>query len=273
MLCGGMAHPASLIEKILALLKTDYPEGRYTYKLEKAIPGTRMLPDIQVTDTSGNICCAVEIGYTRPEKLTAYRHRLHIPDVRWYDKAGELHADVQERVVKVAIENQPLTNFVSYRIHDIVECHSEDCESEIVAEWNYQVAQIETTMTEREADDLEMEISEFLAEETILFVVTDYVRIWFCLFCDKCGNTELVSEDYSIDVWAVAEDLRELSPREFARSWGSRLWQGDWNTAKNFLQEFGIEVRYDDGDYLERAAKRNLDLALTSIQARVMESV
>ncbi len=267
-----MGHPTSLIEKILAQLKTDYPEDGYTFKLEKVIPGTRMFPDIQVADLSGNICCAVEIGYTRPEKLTAYRNSLHIPDVRWYDKAGKLHADVKELVVKVAIESDPRTRFVCYKIHDRVECYSEDCESEVVDDWNAQVLEIEETMTEEEADELQCEMSECLAEDTNLFVITDYLRVWFCLFCDKCGDVEMVSEDYSIDVWAIAEDLRESSPREFARIWGGRAWERDWSFAKTFLQDFGVELKYEDGDYLEPAAKRDLDRALTSIRAKAMES-
>lgn len=266
-----MGHPTSLIEKILAQLKTDYPEDCYTFKLEKAIAGTRMLPDIQVADLFGRICCAVEIGYTRPEKLTFYRQILHIPDVRWYDKAGNLHADVQERVVRVAIESDPRTKFVGYKVHDMVDCYSEECESQVVADWNAEVVEIEEDMTEEEADELRYEVSEYLAEETILFVVTDYIRVWFCLFCDKCGNTELVSEDYSIDVWAVAEDLRESSAREFSRIWGRRLLDGDWNTAKSFLSDFGIAVRYEDGDYLNPATKRELDHALTSIRASAVE--
>jgi hypothetical protein len=49
-----------------------------------------MLPDIQVVDEGGAVHCVVEVGYTRPEKLTRYR-ALGIPDVRWYAKDGTLH--------------------------------------------------------------------------------------------------------------------------------------------------------------------------------------
>lgn len=43
----------------------------------------------------------VEIGNTRPEKLTAYRDDLKIPDVRWYDKQGRLHVKAVPHYKKV----------------------------------------------------------------------------------------------------------------------------------------------------------------------------
>jgi hypothetical protein len=86
-----VSHSPDLIQQILSMVQADYPPSQFDFVIEKAIPGTRMHPDILVNDRSGKHCCAVEIGYTRPEKLTAYRKDLKIPDVRWYDKAGNLH--------------------------------------------------------------------------------------------------------------------------------------------------------------------------------------
>jgi hypothetical protein len=269
--CDFMGHPAVLIESILVKLRIDYPENCYCFKVEQAIPGTRMYPDIQVVDMSGKLCCAVEIGYTRPEKLTAYRQKLQIPDVRWYDKSGNLHADVQERVTRVVIESFPRTTFVAYEVHDWVQCCSEDCETEAVAEWNTEVLEIEGPLTDADEDFLNVMTTEFLADETVLYVITDYIRIWFCLFCDKCGNADLVSEDYGVEVWAIAEDLRVCSPRDFASAWGRRSWTGEWNFAKDYLKGFRIELAYNDGDYLNPAGKRDLDHALTSIRARVIQ--
>ena len=86
-----MAHSKELIEKIRLEIQKDYPENLFRYEIEKYLPGTKLIPDILVRDENGKIYCAVEIGYTRPEKLTAYWNSHRIPDVRWYDKAGVLH--------------------------------------------------------------------------------------------------------------------------------------------------------------------------------------
>jgi hypothetical protein len=85
-----MNHPKELIENIIAKLAGDYPaEGGHVYIIEKLLD-KGMIPDIMVLRGSA-LLCAVEIGYTRPEKLTAYRDEFHIPDVRWYDRSGNLH--------------------------------------------------------------------------------------------------------------------------------------------------------------------------------------
>jgi hypothetical protein len=86
-----MPHSAELIETVRRLIERDYPSTQYVYRIERGIPGTGMRPDIMVCDQAGGVFCVVEIGYTLPEKLTAYRDDLKIPDVRWYDKQGRLH--------------------------------------------------------------------------------------------------------------------------------------------------------------------------------------
>jgi hypothetical protein len=86
-----VSHPKELIAMIMAKLQAEYPvSAGFEYVIEKALLGTRMLPDILIKHGQKNVC-AVEIGYTRPEKLTDYRrdHRIH--DVRWYDREGKLH--------------------------------------------------------------------------------------------------------------------------------------------------------------------------------------
>jgi hypothetical protein len=114
-----MSHPRSLIEAIAAKLHGEYPPDSYIYRYEVALAGTRLFPDIQVCERdSGKTLCAVEIGYTRPEKLTAYRTKHAIPDVRWYDKAGRLHGDVQEITVQATVlapEPELGARFACYR--------------------------------------------------------------------------------------------------------------------------------------------------------------
>jgi hypothetical protein len=96
-----MSHSAELIETVRRLIERDYPSTQYVYRIERGIPGTGMRPDIMVCDQAGGIFCVVEIGYTLPEKLTAYRDDLKIPDVRWYDKQGRLHVKAVAHYKKV----------------------------------------------------------------------------------------------------------------------------------------------------------------------------
>jgi hypothetical protein len=63
-----MSHSSELIQKIKRIVEQDYPPDAHRIDIEVAIPGTRMFPDILVRDQDGKILCAVEIGYTRPEK-------------------------------------------------------------------------------------------------------------------------------------------------------------------------------------------------------------
>ena len=87
-----MGHSTDLLQEITQLLLTDYPlELGYKYIYEKAIANAtaRMHPDV-IVELDNDVVCVVEIGYTRPEKLTEYQE-MGIPDVRWYDKNATLH--------------------------------------------------------------------------------------------------------------------------------------------------------------------------------------
>ncbi len=101
-----MSHPPELIQKILALIQRDYRPSDHAYRLEMSIPNlqAKFLPDIAVYRKGGKdervtLVCVVEIGYTRPEKLAAYCE-AKIPDVRWYDKAGNLYCVNRPQRVK-----------------------------------------------------------------------------------------------------------------------------------------------------------------------------
>ena len=97
-----MAHPKKLIKKCLESLLQDYPETLYRYEIEKSINGTRMFPDVIIYDSNDKIVCAVEIGYTRPDKIRKYRE-LGIPDIRWYSKGMDLilHEQDSEYLQKI----------------------------------------------------------------------------------------------------------------------------------------------------------------------------
>ena len=104
-----MGHPVTLLNLIAEDVRQSYPEPEYRFAFEKPLrlSDRRNQPDIQVFDAAGSLCCAVEIGYTRPEKLEHY-HLQGIPDVRWYDKQGRLIP------LKVGQESAPIHREVIY---------------------------------------------------------------------------------------------------------------------------------------------------------------
>lgn len=90
-----MGHDPRLLQKCAYLLSSDYPEEKFFYVFEKGVPHTRCIPDILVIDRDTFfILCVVEVGYTRPEKLSKYVEK-GIPDVRWYSKKLELHSQAR----------------------------------------------------------------------------------------------------------------------------------------------------------------------------------
>jgi hypothetical protein len=173
-----------------------------------------MFPDILVIHrASRKRQCAVEIGYTRPEKLTAYRTKLKIPDVRWYDKQGKLHADVTEKTVKISLE------MYVYLVQ--VCCVDEECIS---------------FCCEREntCPDFCDACHEVTYDGVSTIIVTDRAKAFFPSFCDKCGSTWLANPEEEADV--LAQDLAEMSPRDFGLEYGART-EMTWDQACQLVED------------------------------------
>jgi len=243
-----MSHAKDLIEKIKKDLLLQYPTNLgYEYIIEKSICHTRMIPDIQVSINNQTIC-AVEIGYTRPEKLTAYRNELKIPDVRWYDKSGKLHGDVKEEIRKITIEVSPKNTFYYYEIHNHFSCH--DCPGVLakkIPEKSYKryVRMFGEDAYLERINDAEEEEKSYV--QTI--IITDYIRIFFPSFCDKCGECFLpkFEEDeldinYLIDIFI--NDRKDEIARQISCSRTKILWK-EFN--EKILEEFNVELNYMDG--------------------------
>jgi hypothetical protein len=262
-----MPHSNELLERIKSLLEVDYPLDRYNYSFEKAIKGTRMHPDILVCDEDGRMLCAVEIGYTRPEKLTAYRSELSIPDVRWYDKTGKLHGDVEERSVLVRIEAVPQGKFVVYHFTELVECPSKECQQ--MAEEEFDVDFDPESEISSEESDRWSEVIEYLVSDTSTYLVTDYVRVWVGCFCDKCGEIwPAQSEDEDISLWNVIEDLRTWTPQQFGMAWGRRLFEGSWNETRSYIEQWfqGFELEFQNGIFLYPSEREEAGRAIRAIR-------
>jgi hypothetical protein len=271
-----VGHSAALIQSILSKVQKNYPPDQFSFVIEQAIPGSRMFPDIQVRDKGGNVCCAVEIGYTRPEKLTAYRNNLKIPDVRWYDKAGNLHADVQERVVNVSIKSEPQGLFVGYALMDEIPCWSDECVQAALEEaagidldkysdWKDAICDVFKDVDALNAYD------EYLPCCTLLTVITDFSRVWLHLFCDKCGESEWVSKESDCQLEVLADELVGLNGREFAKAHDRRRFEGGWADALRFANEYtGTAICYQDGEFLSQEQEREFSRSMAAIR---MEAV
>lgn len=218
-----MPHNPQLIEVIAAKLAFDYPRGQYTYIIEQFIKGTRMSPDILVVDKDRpeELLCAVEIGYTRPEKLTAYRKKLRIPDVRWYDKSGTLHGDVKESVRRPAIITVEPTRVFLYSLQQRVWCSH--------------------------CQEYDEEIDEFYGGLVYSILVTDYIR-WLCpSYCDDCG-TNWFADD--IDAGGVIDVFSYMTTQEIGMDLGARR-TSTWDRAKDEVdREYGLALFYEDGEFV-----------------------
>lgn len=257
-----MSHPRELIETIRALITQDYPEGAYRYSIERAIPGTRLFPDILVSSRSGEMICAIEIGYTRPEKLTKYRS-LGIPDVRWYSKDGDLHSgwEIKNVKAKVTLEGGEPDWVYFYLLHELVDCHSDEC-----ASW-----------LDDEDDELYEDNELELSEGVVTVLLTDYLRFWLPSFCDKCGETWLAGHRDGGEY--ILRELGWLTPTDFGRVYGARTilpWNEATAEARDFTQaEFDWTafdlVRRDDEnararlDKLLRDASRAVSVELIDV--------
>lgn len=226
-----MSHPAVLIQKIIALLERDYPPAVYKYVTEAAIPGTRMYPDVQVRSQHDQIVCVAEVGYTRPEKLTAYRDALKIPDVRWYDKQGNLHADVKEAAVSLKIHAEPAGQVYEYFLDGEIECP--DC----LENGDRDPAE----ETDEEADERWL----YAKYDVFTTLVTDYTKAWVACFCDKCGNTWLADRD---EAGLLLSELQD--PACFGRDYGRRT-PVEWREIVARLKdEYELDLNYADGQFI-----------------------
>ena len=227
-----MPHSIELIEKVRRIVERDYPPSMYRFEIEKAIPNTRMYPDILVRNLSDKIVCAVEIGYTRPEKLTAYRDKHKIPDVRWYDKQGNLHADVKEVSIALTISAEPARALSVYRLHGIVACP----------------ACYDNSMTDEIEDDDDWAYFFDLAyEEVTTIFLTDFLKTWFVSGCNACGETWIADENDELDTDTIIDNLERLSGTEFARRYAPMVGVMSWDESVKYVKdEMEMEIKFVD---------------------------
>jgi hypothetical protein len=253
-----MPHSPELNAKIYSLVEQDYPATQYRYQFDKAIPGTRKRPDILVWDQVGYLVCVVEIGYTRPEKLTAYRDELKIPDVRWYDKQGRLHTDVKQ--VAVVVQVEPTSSLYIYCLEQKIQCPG------CLQEWRAQFS-----IDEFSSDDYDVK-EEFLAAtagtETIL--VTDYVKVWFACSFDQCSSFNCWFDDDSLESDTIIDDLKEYPHHEFGLYYGKRSESMSWSKCVELVRnKFNLELRYEGGRFIDPDRNREYTKSLMQLRQKI----
>lgn len=256
-----MAHPRELITKIADLLAVEYPTTAYSYIYEKPINEwfrkqmqSKMSPDITILAGNKPVC-VVEIGYTRPEKLTMYRETLRIPDVRWYAKDGTLHADVQERVVSVSVTAEPTGPVYQYELWDNV-AHYGCPENEGIRRIPERcVKRFIRLFGDRAYLARQDGAEEGESYDVHTIVLTDYIAVWLPTYCDKCGESFMADEMvgfYPLEVCAYP-------PRQIADCLGARKTIS-WKQARELVEGFGLALHYMDGHFINPKDAQNIYL-------------
>lgn len=249
-----MPHSAELIRTILTLVKRDYPPDNYRYVIERFLPGTRMAPDIAVFSLTGQALYVVEIGYTRPEKLTAYRHAHKIADVRWYDKSGVLHGDVQEKVTRMTVTFNADMEVSVYNPFHIMPCRADDCFNEPEGDCDNYFNALEEAEDEAQSD-----------VESV--IITDGVRAWIFNFCDKCGEIWLSSDEEDGDVDWILEELRDGHGHSHAEAWGKRERMSWAKIGEMLKASFDFDLIYDDGFWLHKKDRGQFNRHIMKLRA------
>lgn len=257
-----MSHPKELIDSVLALLRPEYPSDTYHYRTEECVPTTRFFPDIAIYRPGDNAVpvCAVEIGYTRPEKLTGYR-KMGIPDVRWYDKQGNLHADVREVVVRPRVVWEPPSRIAIYSWNGTVACWEDGCEG--YEEYKFHMG-LDERATRRPQlfaryerrygrpywglDGSVDDAYETMCIDVMMHVLTDGVRIWCPAFCDKCAAN--FYPDDPLDMPLEFDDLATDA---------SFVTATDWDGAVQFVDDrYDLPLIYEDGRFFDGQTSKSI---------------
>jgi len=204
-----MGHAIELLDKIKDKLNKDYDPAVYTYLMEKKLIGThkRFFPDIQIVK-EGKIKCIVEIGYTRPEKLSEYK-KINIEDVRWYSKEGTL---LNSHEIKFTSKIDKLKAHDDYDqwesvpiIDENILCNCEVCFQSCIKEVEEDIAESGEILSQEEiyarADEIYGDIG---AGAWIGAIFTNKIRRFIILQCDVCGTIDIVKgnfNDYPITLY------------------------------------------------------------------------
>lgn len=250
-----MGHSAELIRSIQAQIESDYPRSQYDYEHECGIPLDRkMRPDILVysrSKTNGpnsrqkQLVCVVEIGYTRPEKLSAYKKLHKIPDVRWYDKKGILHAELEKQIIVVKREAEaPPPNWVRvFQVERLIPCPH-------CFEW-------ESADKDEDEDyflsDEYLEDEEELVSEVVTNVITNFNRALSICHCDCCGHVWSSDPENDLECQDLVEELEKYDFQSWRGPLGRCLHHGDWEVADSVFA-YHLKVVLQDGIRLRDAA-------------------
>ena len=189
-----------------------------------------------------------------------------------------LHADVKQVSVQLTIGTEPARDLRVYRLEAAISCP--DCLDDFLKAWeddypsesagtpdgrgrhSKQAAQELDNAWQAGSDDV----------TTLLF--TDFVKVWFACFCDKCGRAWLADEDNDpcAVVAYIVSDLRRLSGREFARQYAPMLGSAPWVECEAMAAEapFNLTLSYETGLFLDQTNARRLSDEVVKVRQKVV---
>jgi hypothetical protein len=203
--------------RIKALLEKDYAPDEHIFLDDKPIavqvPGQfkSRRPDFQVVK-NGKILCAVEIGYTDPEKISLYE-KLKIPDIRWYQKDGRL-VTKHKREQRLIVRSYSVTPFCGFRVKAIRCGHCCDPRNA-----NSPIHDMRRR-PEKDSDDYDIwceEFEELLCQETFGLAVNNgrfHGLIWYCDRCDDGGIYSADETSLGETIFSCNEDLPNINDYE-----------------------------------------------------------
>lgn len=246
-----MGHGKELLTKISSLLERDYPKAKHQYAYEVRLNGSvpKLYPDILIWRQDENITnklpmAVIEIGYTRPEKLMAYKDKYKIPDIRWYSKAGELinPQKIESKIIKTKLAN--VNKFYNIKIKGY--CY--DCFKE---EWNHWTT-----------DDCGQKLLFFDEDEAVsegdgmatldcqVDVWSDGEFIYAVQFCDVCGGWRILN-DYDLSMltgWSDMDSFRAFQKEYYKQRSKFELMRQSYNSEhpKEQIEQYHQPRTYDE---------------------------
>jgi len=253
---------------IRSLAEKDYPPGEFQFEHETylKVRGSRMAPDITIRNAAGEIVCLIEIGYTRPEKLTVYRDILRIQDVRWYDKQGVLHESPtikREVVVRQERIEYSIADEIPVRCFP-VKAACEQCCDDLYEELRAEGGE-DGILNFNELEEGEEDIAAG-TDAYIVFTPTHWIGLYGCDVCDRFGYSS--SEFFG--PFALDETYDSLFREWHAHRLGHRTYPSSLmlslDTSKRSFLEVSAEWKSFSGEDLDYS--KFLELQRTNVTIR-----
>jgi hypothetical protein len=182
---------------------------------------------------------------------------------RLHPAGKALHADVKKVSVAMTLSIEPGRAVRMYRLKGQFQCP--DC-----LEWENGFGDESDGELDELDDEQRDERWENSYDDVFTLLLTDYVKAWFACYCDKCGLIWFPEDDINHDVIRFTDALNELSGQDFARMYTPMAGETSWCDAVEMVRkEFNLEMRYEDGVFLDQDHKEQCLRWTTKVRAKV----